>query len=108
MMMDMITKIMVEVLHILAIATTEIRPGRRSELISSNLSSLAYLYTGKYLKKLLGKSDVEDALKKLDTLTREEAKMAIAEILKVTHMMDDKIRTVIDGAQHSSPPNMIS
>jgi hypothetical protein len=60
---------------------------------------LAYLSTGKYPEKLLGKSDVEDAPKKLDTLTQEEAKMATAEILKVTHIMDDKIRTVIDGAQ---------
>jgi hypothetical protein len=51
------------------------------------------------LKRLLGKNDIEDALKRLDTLTREEARMAIAEVLKVTHMMDDKIRVFIDGAQ---------
>lgn len=51
------------------------------------------------MKRLLGKNDIEDALKRLDTLTREEARMAIAEVLKVTHMMDDKIRVFIDGAQ---------
>jgi 3-dehydroquinate synthetase len=51
------------------------------------------------LKRLLGKNDIEDALKRLDTLTHEEARMAIAEVLKVTHMMDDKIRVLIDGAQ---------
>jgi hypothetical protein len=28
--------------------------------------------------------------------------MAIAEVLKVTHMMDDKIRLIIDGAQKCS------
>ncbi|KAH9953489.1 hypothetical protein BC827DRAFT_1297514 [Russula dissimulans] len=44
---DMVVKIMVEVLHILAIVTTEIRLGRRR----------------KYLKQLLRKSNVEDALK---------------------------------------------
>jgi Na+/phosphate symporter len=43
------------------------------------------------LKKLLGKNDIEDALKKLDTLTMEEARMAIAETLKVTNRMDDKV-----------------
>jgi hypothetical protein len=51
------------------------------------------------LKRLLGKNDIEDALKRLDTLTHEEARMAIAEVLKVTHMMDDNIRVLIDGAQ---------
>lgn len=51
------------------------------------------------MKRLLGKNDIEDALKRLDTLTHEEARMAIAEVLKVTHMMDDKIRVLIDGAQ---------
>ena len=30
-------------------------------------------------------------------LTQEEARMAIAEVLKVTHMMDDKMRFLIDG-----------
>lgn len=51
------------------------------------------------MKRLLGKNDIEDALKRLDTLTHEEARMAIAEVLKVTHMMDDNIRVLIDGAQ---------
>ena len=51
------------------------------------------------MKKLLGKSDIEDALKRLDTLTQEEARMAIAEVLKVTHIMDDKMRILVDGAQ---------
>ena len=54
------------------------------------------------MNRLLGKNDIEDALKRLDTLTHEEARMAIAEVLKVTHMMDDKIRVLIDGAQIQS------
>jgi len=60
---------------------------------------LAHISSEKYLKKLLGKSDIEDALKRLDTLTQEEARMAISEVLKVTHIMDDKMRIIIDGAQ---------
>jgi hypothetical protein len=35
-----------------------------------------------YLKKLVGRTDIEDALKRLDNLTREEVQMAIAQILK--------------------------
>ena len=50
----------------------------------------------KFVQKLLGKNDIEDALKRLDTLTMEEARMAIAENLKVTNRVDDKVDKV-DG-----------
>ena len=49
------------------------------------------------MKKLLGQNDIEDALKRLDTLTMEEARMAIAETLNVTHKMDDKVAVLVDG-----------
>jgi hypothetical protein len=52
------------------------------------------------VKKLLGKNDIEDALKRLDTLTMEEARMAIAETLKVTNRVDDKVTVLIDGGQN--------
>jgi hypothetical protein len=51
------------------------------------------------VKNLLGKNDLEDALKRLDTLTQEEARMATAEVLKVTHKVDDKVTALIDGAK---------
>jgi archaellum component FlaC len=53
-------------------------------------------FSEQFLKKLLGKNDIEDALKKLDTLTMEEARMAIAETLKVTNRVDDKVDKVDD------------
>jgi uncharacterized protein Yka (UPF0111/DUF47 family) len=45
---------------------------------------------------VLGKNDVEDALKRLDTLTMEEARMAIAETLKITNRVDDTVNRVDD------------
>ena len=48
------------------------------------------------MKKLFGKNNIEDALKKLDTLTMEEARMAIAETLKVTNKVDDTVNRVDD------------
>ena len=48
------------------------------------------------MKKLLGKNNLEDALKKLDTLTMEETRMAIAETLKVTNRVDIKVDKVDD------------
>ena len=37
-----------------------------------------------------------DALKKLDTLTQEEARMATAEVLRATHTVDERVRAVDD------------
>lgn len=101
-MTDVIVRIMVEVLSILAIMTTEIKQRRRGELIADNFGLLADLRLEKYLKKLLGRNDVEDALKRLDTLTQEEAQMAIVEVLKVTRNVDDKVDVLIDGTQSVS------
>ena len=74
----------------------------------------------KFLRKLAGMADLEDALKKLDRLTQEEARIADAEVLRITHnihdgvkivggkveevvdkvqCVDDKVQVVIDGAQ---------
>jgi archaellum component FlaC len=47
-------------------------------------------------KKLIERTDVEDALKRLDTLTQEEARMAVAQNLKATHTVDERVRGVAD------------
>ncbi|KAH9019711.1 hypothetical protein EDB84DRAFT_611175 [Lactarius hengduanensis] len=76
--LDIIVKIMVEVLSILGIVTKEVRQGR----------------TVRYLKELIGRKDVEDALQRLDKLTQEEARMAAAEALTITRGVDDKVKAV--------------
>ena len=48
------------------------------------------------MKKLIGRTDVEDALKRLDKLTQEEARMATTEVLKATHTVDNRVRGVSD------------
>ena len=45
------------------------------------------------MKKLIGKKEMEDALKRLDKLTQDEARMAAAETLKLTHVLvDNQVR----------------
>ena len=64
---------------------------------------------GKYLRRLVGKNDLEDALKRPDKLTQEEARMETAEVLKVMHSVDDNVEVVIDGAQREFlPSDMLS
>ena len=47
----------------------------------------------------MGRTDIEDALERLDKLTQEEARMATAEGLKATHGIDDKVKGVDDKIQ---------
>ena len=44
----------------------------------------------------MGKKEIEGALKRLDRLTREEARMAAAEALKLSHIVDHKVTTIDD------------
>ena len=60
------------------------------------MSPLTGLLSEKYWKKLVGRTDVEDALKRLDKLTNEEARMATAQVLKATNTVDDRVGGVAD------------
>ena len=60
---------------------------------------MIYGYLGKYLKKLVGRTDIEDALGRLDRLTQEEALMVVAQGLETTQGIDDKLNVVMDGSQ---------
>jgi hypothetical protein len=51
------------------------------------------------VKKLVGRTDIEDALARLDRLTQEEALMAAAQGLKATHDVDDKVEAVDNKVQ---------
>ncbi|KAF8494961.1 hypothetical protein F5888DRAFT_613384 [Russula emetica] len=82
-MTNIIVDIMVEVLSILAMATKEVKRGR--------------LQT--YLRKLVGNTEIEDSLQRLDRLTQEEARMASAELLKVTHNVDGRVQDVDNRVQ---------
>ena len=53
-------------------------------------------YLEKYIRKLTGNTDLEDSLERLDKLTQEEARMASAELLKMTRIVDDRVKDV-DG-----------
>jgi len=53
----------------------------------------------KYLKRLIGMTDMEDAVKKLDKLTVEEARMAVVQILKATHNVDERVRGVVNTVE---------
>jgi hypothetical protein len=55
----------------------------------------------RFLKKLAGKADIDEALWKLDKLMQEGHQMAVTQALRathyVTHSVREKIDVVIDG-----------
>ena len=99
-MTDVIVNIMAEVLSILAIATRDMKQGRGSELTPRGRPNLvAYSFSEKFMKRLVGKRDIEHALGRLDKLTKEEFRMAVAQNLKATNRVDDKVTAVGCGVQ---------
>jgi peptidoglycan hydrolase CwlO-like protein len=60
---------------------------------------LADRFLESFLKRLVGRTDIEDALQRLDKLTQEEGRMAIAEGLKATHGIDNKVQDVGDKVE---------
>ena len=54
-------------------------------------SSMADYGAEKILKKLAGRTDVEDAVLQLDMLTKEETLMVVVRNLEVTHRVDGNV-----------------
>jgi hypothetical protein len=99
-MMDIIIQIIVEVLSILGIATKEIKQSRLSKYSPYKYIRVDWTIglSEKFGKKLIGSTDMEDALKRLDKLTQEEAWMGIAQNLKATQTVGERVTEVIRGA----------
>ena len=98
-MTDMMVKIMVEVLDILGTATKEMKQSRASAGILHLRLFEAHVLSEKFLKKVAGITKLEDGLKKLDKMTFEEARMANAEVLRITHNIDKKVGGVDEKVQ---------
>ena len=81
-------KIMAQVLSVLALSTKEMKQRSISGSVHSISSFMADYETEKFMKRIAGRTDVEDALERLDMLTKEENLMAAARNLEVTHRVD--------------------
>jgi hypothetical protein len=53
----------------------------------------------KFAKKLLGESEVEAVLQRLNRLTQDEAKMTVAQTLGVVHGLVGNMKVVMEGAE---------
>ena len=53
----------------------------------------------KFAKKLLGDSEIEATVQRLDRLTQDEARMTVAQTLSVVHGLVGNVKVVMEGAQ---------
>jgi hypothetical protein len=96
-MTNKMVQITVEILDILAIATKEISQSRASEFDLRLTFLEAKISPEKFVKRVVGWTKLEDGLKKLDKLTNEEVAMASAQLLRVTHIINENIKTMGNG-----------
>ena len=80
---------MAEVLSLLAIATKEMKQGRTSAFISYARPSSIYLRIEKFFKKLVGRTDIEEALQNMNKLEQGELRSVAAQVLKVINDIKD-------------------
>jgi len=96
-MINIIVKIMAELLSVLALATKQIKQGVFSKCAGTYTLSVAQCATEKITKRLLGESDIETALQRLDRLTQEEARMTATQTLGVVHGLVGNMKVVMEG-----------
>ena len=63
---------------------------------------VAWVYSSaaeKFAKKILGESEVEAVLIRLERLTREEARMTGAQILEVVHSLMNNVKVAMGGTR---------
>ena len=98
-MMDILIKIMVELLSVLALATKQIKQGRFSKCFVTYTLPITQCTTEKFAKKLLGDSEIETVLQRLDRLTQDEARMTVAQTLGVVHGLVGNMKVVMEGTE---------
>ena len=96
-MTEMVIKIMVELLSVLALATKQINRGRFSRSVLLTVT-LRLPVAEKYAKKFLGEKDIESVLLRLDRLTLEESKTTVVQTLDVVYGLVNNMQEVMEGA----------
>ena len=99
MMTDIIVKIMVQLLSVLSLATKQISQKRFSKCALTYTLSVAQCTTEKFAKKLLGETEIEAVLQRLDRLTQDEARITVAQTLSVIHGLVGNVKVIMEGAQ---------
>ena len=72
----------------------------KDDLVSASLPRLSVTipeFSAEKFAKLLGDSEIENILRRLDRLTQDEARMMEAHVLEVIHGLMNNMEVVMDG-----------
>jgi hypothetical protein len=81
-LIEVLVKILSEILSVLALATKQVKRGRLSEPCPRCDGGLTQRSTGKFVRKVLGENEIEAALQRLDRLTMDEGRATGAQTLE--------------------------
>jgi hypothetical protein len=98
-MTELLGKIMAQLISTLALSTKAMTEGRISMMIHSLSPFLADHGSEKFLKRLLRRKGAEDALLRLDSLTKEGSLMTVTKNLEVTHCVNSVLCNVYGDAK---------
>lgn len=96
-MAEVLTKIMAELISVLALATKQINQGRFSESVLDNCHPTTDSVAEKYGRKLLGENEINAVLQRLDRLTIEESKEVAAQTLDVVYGLAKNMEVIMEG-----------
>jgi hypothetical protein len=102
-MTELFVKIMAELLSVLALATKRYRERRLSKCaVTIYILPVAQCATGQlqFIKRLLEEKKIVDALRRLDRLTQEDVRMAVAQTLGTVHGLVDDVNGRMGGTQY--------
>ena len=58
---------------------------------------MAQRAAGTYTRKIFGDDKIKGVLKRLDRLTQDEVRIAVAQTLSIVHSLDGNVKKVIEG-----------
>ena len=95
---EAVVKIIVELLSVLALASKQINQGRFSECALTYTLFVAQCAAEKFTKQLLGESEIENVLQRLDRLTQDEARITVTQTWSVVHGLVESVKAIMEGA----------
>ena len=95
---EIVVKIMIELLSVLALALKQIKQGRFSKWALMYTLFVAQCAAEKFAKKFLGEIEIETVLRRLDRLSQDSARITPAQTLGVVHGLVENVKAVMEGA----------
>ena len=97
---EVLTKILAELISVLAVATKQMTQGLFSKSVFHNIHAVVQRLAERYGKKFLGEKEIDSVLQRLDRLTDAESRAAVTQTLDIVYELISKVEIVMEGAHY--------